>query len=571
MAATTSPQTSDSLLRRLAGASVTKAGLAKDQSAINAVIAETSKGSKFFENEKRKDEAVTERVEKIQKTLKELLTTANVARIEQQVDKLIAQLEAGRDLSHSIVHFDMDSFFAAVECLRDPTLVGKPFVVGGSVVSTASYAARAFGVRSGMATHVAQKLCPHLICLSSNFEAYSAVSKKVAAIMKQYDADMCMAGCDEGYVDITAYCENNAITAEDCVTAIRQEVFQATQLTVSAGIAPNMMLAKICSDKNKPNGQFALQSEPAKIRDKSLPTWYAFQPLLIPNQVPGVGRVQERLLDSIGIKTCGDIFTHRSTVQLLNKYFSIDYLLHAYLGLGSTIVQPGVREERKSVGVERTFDPISDEAVLIAKLKEIARTLEEDLQHGGWTGKTVTLKYKLDTFQSFTRARSLSRFISNQHDLFNIGKELLQAEFPLRIRLLGLRLTNLKDLKIAETAGIKRFLVSGPPSPNKKRKTSHQDTILEPDAGLNIGIEDSDVDFAHSTRPRAVSLEPSSSQPDLAFRFLLLFLDQTHSPKLIAGRPFNLNSVPQRNMNVLSVVSALTPTTKDSMRTSTTV
>lgn len=176
----------------------------------------------------------------------------------------------------------------------------------------------------------------------------------------------------------------------------------------------------------------------------------------------------------------------------------MDYLLHAYLGLGSTTVQPGLREERKSVGVERTFDPISDQDQLIAKLEEIAQTLEEDLEHGGWSGKTITLKYKLATFQSYTRAKSCTRYIRKKADLFTvridayalvcgsrkpaqIGKELLLAEMPLRIRLLGLRVTNLKDLKLSESVGIKRVCIARLSLP----VLAHSRTVLQVGARLS--------------------------------------------------------------------------------------
>lgn len=547
-------QASESLLKRLAGPSVTKAGLATDQTAINAVIAEVSKGSKFYENEKRKDQAVTEKIAKIHKERDELLKYANIQRIERQVDSMIAELEASRDLSQYIVHFDMDSFFASVEILLDPSLKEKPFVVGGSVVSTASYAARKFGVRSGMATFVAQKLCPQLVCIHQNHDRYSTVSKEIMAIIRNYDPEMCVAGCDEGYLNITAYCDENNMSPDDCVAQLRKEVFEATNLTVSAGIAPNMTLAKICSDKNKPNGQFHLPFE----RDKII----EFMRDLPIRKVPGVGRVQERLLDSIGIRTCGDVYTHRAIIHLLGKHFSLDYLLHAYLGLGSSVVQPGAREERKSVGVERTFNPISDQNELIAKLEKIAHTLEEDLEYGGWAGKTVTLKYKVDTFQSFTRAKSCPRYVNKKEDLFTIAKELLLAEMPLCIRLIGIRVTNLKDLKIAENSGIKRFLKHAPESPNKKRKLSHGELEgVTPAGGDNsepIAAEtssDSASFFAQfddqaqdSTPPtesqqqRAASLEPTGSQPDPAVA-------------AIAAKPASTAGGPPRNVPVFSPIA----------------
>lgn len=330
------------------------------------------------------------------------------------------------------------------------------------MLSTASYEARKFGVRSGMATFVAKKLCPDLILLKSNFERYSEMSDKVIDIFERYDPTMLVAGCDEGYLNITKYCEEHMVDADTCVQEIRDTVFRETSLTVSAGIAPNKMLAKICSDKNKPNGQYHLPFDCTSIK--------AFMHDLSIRKVPGVGRVNERLLEALGIKTCGDIFKHRATLQLMDKQFGLVFLLRTYLGVASNVVQPIQREERKSIGAERTFRALSNKAQILGKLEEVAGELVDDMVRGGWTGKTVTLKYKLDTFQVFTRAKSFDRWVSSKkEDIFAIGKELLLPELPLTLRLIGLRVTKLKDLHAPEPAGgIKRFFEPANSSPRKR-------------------------------------------------------------------------------------------------------
>ncbi|KAI0779356.1 DNA/RNA polymerase [Fomes fomentarius] len=470
---------SDSLVRRLAGPSTTKAGLAKDQTEINRIIAEASKGSKFYENEKRKDKDLTERIERILCQREEVIRGVDLKSVEQGVDNLIAQFEVQRDLSQVIVHVDMDAFYASVELLDNPDLASKPFGVGHGVLTTASYEARKFGVRSGMPAFIAKKLCPELVIISSHFHRYSEMSGKVMAIFRRYDPNMCAAGCDEGYLNITSYCEEHSLSPEECVSEIRRVVHEETKLTVSAGIAPNKMLAKICSDKNKPNGQFKLDFERQAIR--------AFMHDLSIRKVPGVGRVNERLLESIGIKTCGDIFTQRATLSLLDKQFGLMFLLQAYLGIASNVVEPWQREERKSIGAERTFHPISDTAKIHAKLDEVAAELSDDMTEGGWTGKTITLKYKLDTYKVFTRAKSLDKWVSTRkEDLLAIGKELLKPELPLTLRLIGLRVTKLKDLKAeveSKARGIKRFFNLAPSSshgsPSKRRRVD----TTRPDEG----------------------------------------------------------------------------------------
>ncbi|KAJ7725863.1 DNA/RNA polymerase [Mycena maculata] len=465
-------QETASLVKRLAGPSTGKAGLAKDQGEINRIIADVSKGSKFYENEKKKDKELTKKIEQILHLREELTNKSGVdmPKIESNVDQILNKLESQRDLSQTIVHFDLDSFFASVEVLNDPTLEGKPFAVGHTVVSTASYAARKYGVRSGMATFIAKKLCPELIMVSHGMADYSDMSRKVMAICKRYDPQMCPAGCDEGYLNITAYCMEHHVNADECVEHLRSAVHTETKLTVSAGIAPNMMLAKICSDKNKPNGQFHLP-----FNNEAIVSFMHDLPI---RRVPGIGRVSERLLESIGIKTCGDIYTYRATLSLMDKHFGLLHLLRVHLGIASNSVQPRQREERKSIGAERTFQPLGDKEKILEKLEEVCTELESDMEETQWTGRTITLKYKLDTFEVFTRAKSCNRWISRKEDLFAIGQELLLPELPLTIRLIGLRVTKLKDLHGPDpSVGIKRFFDSaGSSSPSKKRKISGGDS-----------------------------------------------------------------------------------------------
>jgi DNA polymerase kappa len=152
-------------------------------------------------------------------------------------------------------------------------------------------------------------------------------------------------------------------------------------------------------------------------------------------------------------------------LALLDKQFGLDSLLRVYLGVASNVVQPWAREERKSIGSERslvlcthndvlsslrlirTFRAISEKDKILGKLDDIAAELEDEMESGGWTGRTVTLKYKLDTYEVFTRAKTFNRWIKTKTELYEAGRELLQPEWPLRIRLIGLRVTKLKDLR----------------------------------------------------------------------------------------------------------------------------
>ncbi|KAJ4468119.1 DNA/RNA polymerase [Lentinula aciculospora] len=507
MVADTAPAASQSksLLKRLAGPSSAKAGLTTDQSDINRIIAEASKGSKYYENEKKKDRELTERIERLLQTRDAAMKEADLAQVESSVSHLV-QLESLRDVSQTIVHIDADAFFANCELLYSPELKGKAFGVGKGVLTTASYEARRFGVRSGMAAFIAKKLCPELILLSIHPERYSDMSKKVMAILARYDPDMLVASCDEAYLNITTYCEQHNVTADDCVSELRRIVQEETKLTVSAGIAPN----RICSDKNKPNGQFHLPPDSQVIKD--------FMIELSVRKIPGIGRVQERMLESIGVMTCGDIFTHRVSIALLDKEFGQRFMFQTCLGIASNVVRPHSREERKSIGAERTFHPLADKDKILQKLEEVAEELENDMMETGWAGRTVTLKYKLDNYQVFTRAKSFERWITKKDDLFATGKELFIPEMPLKIRLIGLRVTKLKDLRISADSGIKRYF-GGPmehTSPRKKRKI----TIEEPRDDDNYnwqdyihmpGLDGEEEDKAQTIEEQSSSTKPSSS------------------------------------------------------------
>ncbi|KAI0302716.1 hypothetical protein BC826DRAFT_1089789 [Russula brevipes] len=452
-------QEAASLVLRLAGPSATKAGLSTEQTEINRIIADASKGSKFYENEKRKDKEVTARIERIFKLR----------------DQAMKGVDVERDLTQFIVHLDMDAFYANVELLDNPSLAGKAFGVGHGVLSTASYEARKYGVRSGMPGYIARKLCPDLIFVELHMSRYSEVSKRIMTIFRQYDTNMLAASVDEAYLNITEYCVQHNLDPDECVRRMRQRVFDETKLTVSAGIAAN----KICSDKNKPNGQFRLSHTSEAIKD--------FMHDLPIRKIPGIGRVSERLLDSIGVKTCGDIYECRA--------IGLHSMLRVYLGIASNVVQPWAREEKKSIGSERTFKATSEKEKILQKLEDIAAELEDDMESSGWTGRTVTLKYKLDTYEVFTRAKSFNRWIKTKAELFEAGKELLQSEWPLCLRLIGLRVTKLKDLRKKDD-GITRFLEPLPDSPSKKSRAYDSD-------GQDSDVEYLEHDLADDLDPDA--------------------------------------------------------------------
>lgn len=436
-----------SLKYSLLGPSLLKAGQESvDQAKVSDIIYNASKGSKYFEREEERDKILSLKIKQIlaKKTRLEHLDLSHDLRI---VDNLITQFEASRDLSQYIVHVDCDAFYAAVELLDRPELADVPFAVGGGVLTTCNYAARKFGCRSGMAGFVAKKLCPQLVLLKPDFTKYTAKAQEIRRVLADYDPRFESASIDEAYLNITQYCIENNMEPAAAVEKLRGEVAEQTKVTVSAGIAANTRLAKICSNMNKPNGQYILPNDRTAILE--------FMASLPCRKVNGVGRVFERELAAVGVKTCGDVYEHRMFLGRLFGDKACNFLVEAHLGLGRTRVQPAGEYERKSVGTESTFSSISDPAELRNKLRHIAEELEKDMQQASCKGRTLVLKVKLHTFEVYTRQSILPRAIHQTNDLYNYALPMLsklEQEIPsMTLRLMGLRCTHLVSTKRPDT------------------------------------------------------------------------------------------------------------------------
>ncbi|KAF3903956.1 hypothetical protein ABW21_db0207943 [Orbilia brochopaga] len=444
-----------SLKHQLLGPSLLKSGQDNvDQARVADIIYEASKGSRYFANESRKDSDLTRRIDRIlarKAALDKDPANVNLAADLKRADDLIAALEASRDLSQTVVHVDCDAFYASVEELDRPELREVPMAVGKGVITTCNYLARKFGVRSGMAGHIASKLCPKLVFIPLNFPKYTAKAQEVRQVLARYDERFEAASCDEAYLNITAYLAKHDMTPEAAVEQMRREVFEHAKITVSAGIAPNARLAKICSNKNKPNGQFRVPGERAEVM--------TFITALPVRKVNGIGRVFERELDAVGIKTCGDIYPMRGYLSKLFGQKAYEFLLSASLGLGRTEIRPAEEYIRKSIGSESTFRDCEGAAPLRDRLRKTAESLEEDLIKHELQGRTLALKVKLHTYEEAIRQKPLPCPVWKQQDMYDYALPLLvklEEEYkPLKIRLMGLRLTNLSSRK--KTAATTNF------------------------------------------------------------------------------------------------------------------
>jgi DNA polymerase-4 len=335
-----------------------------------------------------------------------------------------------------IIHIDMDAFYASVEQLDHPELVGKALAVGGSeirgVISAASYEARKFGVRSAMSGVLAKKLCPHLIFVRPRFERYTEISKKIRKIFYEYTDLVEPLSLDEAYLDVTQNKKGNP-SATLLAKEIRQRIFDELGLRASAGISINKFVAKVASDFNKPNGQKTVNPDEVE----------AFLEALDIKKFYGIGKVTAEKMYQFGIFTGSDLKT--KSLEFLETHFGKSGVHYYYIvrGIHNSPVKPN--RISKSVGAERTFNEnLSSEVFMEERLQSIAKELERRLQKHKIAGKTVTLKIKYSDFSQQTRSKTLPYFISDRSLLLDTAKELLyQEKLKESVRLLGISLNNL--------------------------------------------------------------------------------------------------------------------------------
>ncbi|KAK3035721.1 hypothetical protein RJ639_033423, partial [Escallonia herrerae] len=406
-----------------------KAGMeGVDKEKVQRIVYEMSKGSKFFENEERKEADMRQKIDNMRDRCAKL-TAADIAHYQKAADNRILELESTRDLSRLWLHVDMDAFYAAVETLSNPLLRGKPMAVGSmSMISTANYEARRFGVRAAMPGFIARKLCPELIFVPTDFKKYTHYSDLTRKVFHRYDPLFIASSLDEAYLDITNICKERGITSGEVAEELRASVNQETGLTCSAGVAPNRLLAKVCSDINKPNGQFVLPNDRLAVI-----TFISSLPI---RKVGGIGKVTEHVLkDVFRITTCEEMLQKSCYLCALFSQSSADFFLSVGLGLGRADT-PQV-QLRKSISNERTFSATENEAFLYQKLVELANMLSADMEKESLYGRTLTLKLKTASFEVRTRALTLHNYTCSSEDILNHASKLLKAELPVSLRLIG--------------------------------------------------------------------------------------------------------------------------------------
>lgn len=359
-----------------------------------------------------------------------------------------------------IIHADLDAFFVSVELIFDPSLKDKPVIVGGTegrgVVASASYEARAFGVKSAMPVSTAKRLCPNAIFISGNFSRYREASHNFMAILADFSPFIEPGGLDEAYLDATGF-ESLYGTIRNMGLLIKKRVRDELGLPVSLGIAGTKIVAKVASAASKPDG--LLEIEPGKEASFLAPLGIA--------KMPGIGKKTEARLLGLGLRTLGDVASAREELLAarLGNYGA--HLRNFALGIDDRPVE--ARGEAKSMSRETTFsEDTLDRDFLLATLYHLTERVGADLRSHDRLARSITLKLRYTDFTTVTRSQTFQSGIDADQSIFETGKKLLIQTLTARkqpVRLIGIALSefvpvtrqlNMLDDKAARLAELNR-------------------------------------------------------------------------------------------------------------------
>ncbi len=331
-----------------------------------------------------------------------------------------------------ILHCDMDCFYAAVHMRDDPSLRGKPVVIGGSpdgrgVVAAANYEVRRYGVHSAMPAAQALRRCPHAVFIKPEFSRYREESQAIFEIFREFTPIVQPASLDEAYLDVSDHLEPWG-SATAVAGEIRRRVREERCLTVSVGVGPSRLIAKIASDFDKPDGLTVVK--PARVQ--------AFLDPLPVRRVHGVGPATEKALQELGVATIADL--RGVELEVLRRRFGRhgQGLYNYSRGIDNRPVH--THRERKSLGHERTYArDIASIEEMDAQLEDLSQRVAAGLEKREISARTITVKVRYPDFTTLTRARSLDRPTASAEQIARIARELLRltdAESR-NVRLLG--------------------------------------------------------------------------------------------------------------------------------------
>jgi len=332
----------------------------------------------------------------------------------------------------------MDCFYAAVHMRDDPSLRGKPVVIGGrpesrGVVAAASYEVRRYGVHSAMPSSRARRLCPDAIFIPPDFRRYSRESEKIFAIYRELTPLVQAVSIDEAYLDVTDHL-GEAGSATALAKEIRRRVREERELTVSIGVGPNRLIAKIASDFDKPDGLTVVR--PEKVQ--------AFLDPLPVRRLHGVGPATERALAEMKVLSVADLRAVELE-DLIGRFGKHGRILYEFSrGIDDRPVE--THSERKSLGTENTYaEDLTDLAAMLAEVDRMSTELAGSLARSGLAGCTVTLKVRYEDFTTVTRSRTFAAPVYDRVAIAACARDLLhRTEAPKRpVRLIGVTASNL--------------------------------------------------------------------------------------------------------------------------------
>jgi len=370
--------------------------------------------------------------------------------------------------SRQIIHVDMDAFYASVEQLDDPGLVGKPVIVGGDpkkrgVVSAASYEARKFGVHSAMPMSQAVRLCPGAIVLPVRMERYAELSQQIHAIFQQFTPQIEPLSLDEAFLDVTGSLRLFG-SAEKIGRAIKDQIMEQLGLVASVGIAANKFLAKLASDLDKPDGFVMITEENQQTILDPLPA----------SKIWGVGKVTEQALKSKGITTIKQL--REAPPEILRSVFGeqTPHVLRLARGVDNRQVESS--REAKSISSEETFaTDIADKDILLDVLLHQAEDVAQRLRIDDLEAKTITLKLRYGDFRTITRSSTFDQPTNVTKTLWQEAQDVFRQWYKKSagpLRLLGFGVSGLQKAGTGQ-----RHLFEEPEQERQKRLDEALDKI----------------------------------------------------------------------------------------------
>lgn len=337
----------------------------------------------------------------------------------------------------TIMHVDMDAFFAAVEVLDHPEYAGKPLIIGGrkdsprGVVSTASYEARKFGVHSAMPIARAALLCPQGIFVPGRMSRYQEVSKLVHEVFPEFSPLVEPLSIDEAFLDMTG-CEHFYSSLEQMGQSLKKRIKDKTGLTASVGIAPNKFLAKLSSDWKKPDGLFVLRTADVQDFLMDLPV----------GKLWGVGKKSEAVLHQLNLRLVRDILPH-SLAWLQDKVGAALGTQIYYLARGIDDRQVIPEQDPQSIGHEITFaEDQESPSFLRRQLAQMGEKVGWRLREQGFHARTVSIKVRFYDFRTITRSHTLGYSFNDDDTIFREALHLLEQIKLQPVRLLGVTVSN---------------------------------------------------------------------------------------------------------------------------------